>query len=314
VLKSPVRALRAAREVGRTALRLARCALDGESGPLSIPLGAPSTFETPVGRARSVSFAKLNLRQMRALKEQFGVTLNDVVLAICSGALRTHLAAHGEEVSSPLVAVVPISVRGRSSGGDIGNRLSAMFVPLANDLTEPLDRLRAIATTSESAKAHEKAVGYGPMASAVAEAVPPALARPVIRLGLQFGGLRRLRAGNLMISNVPGPNFSLYFAGMRMFAAYPLGPVVDGVALNITVQTYDGAVFVGINACANAVPDLAALARSIVAEADHLTEAADRESAAASRRASLSVHPSRGSRQRPTDRRSPVAVLLGEAS
>jgi diacylglycerol O-acyltransferase len=314
MFRSPVRAWQAAREVGRTALRLARCALDGESGPLSIPLGAPSTFETPVGGSRSVAFAKLNLRQMRALKEQFGVTLNDVVLAICSGALRTHLAEHGEEAESPLVAVVPISVRGQSSNEDMGNRLSAMFVPLANDLEEPLDRLRAIATTSASAKAQEKAVGYGPMASAVAEAVPPALARPVIQLGIQFGALRRLRAGNLMISNVPGPNFSLYFAGMRMIAAYPLGPVVDGVALNITVQTYGDAVFVGINACATAVPNLPALAAAIVAEVGHLTEAADEESAAASRRASAAVHPSLGSFRDPPGRRSPVAVLLGEAS
>jgi diacylglycerol O-acyltransferase / wax synthase len=159
------------------------------------------------------------------------------------------------------------------------------------------------------------------MASAVAEAFPPALAKPVIRLGIQFGALRRLRAGNLMISNVPGPNFSLYFAGMRMLAAYPLGPVVDGVALNITVQSYGDAVFVGINACASAVPDLPALARAIAAELGHLTEAADRESAAASRAASAAVHPSIGSRRGappsgapPSGRRSPVAVLLGEAS
>jgi diacylglycerol O-acyltransferase / wax synthase len=313
---NPVRAIQAVREVGRTALRLARCALDDESGPLSIPLGAPSTFETPVGGSRAVSFAKLSLRQVRALKEQFGVSLNDVILAICSGALRTHLVEHEEEADRPLVAVVPISVRGESSDGDLGNRLSAMFVPLTNDLKEPLQRLRVIASTSASAKAQEKAVGYGPMASAVAEAVPPALARPVIRLGIQFGALRRLRAGNLMISNVPGPKCPLYFAGMRMMAAYPLGPVVDGVALNITVQTYGDSVFAGINACATAVPDLPALARAIVAELGHLTEAADQESAAASRRASAALHPSIGSRRGspPPGRRSPVAVLLGEAS
>ena len=318
MFKSPVRALRAVREVGRTALRLARCALDGETGPLSIPLGAPSTFETPVGATRSVSFARLSLRDVRSLKEQFGVTINDVVLAICSGALRSHLAAHekepNKEAGSPLVAVVPISVRGQSADGDLGNRLSAMFVPLANDLEQPLERLRAIAATSTSAKAQERAVGYGPMASAVSEAVPPVLARPMIQLGIQVGALRRLRAGNLMISNVPGPNVSLYFAGMRMVAAYPLGPVVDGVALNITVQSYGDAVFVGINACATAVPDLSGLARSIVAELDHLTEAADREHAAAVRAACVAVHPSVGSRHRPPGRRSPVAVLLGEAS
>ena len=149
-----------------------------------------------------------------------------------------------------------------------------MFVPLSNDRDRPLDRLRAIVSTSASAKAQERAVGYGPMAAAVSEAFPPALARPVIRLGIQWGALRRLRAGNLMISNVPGPDFPLYFAGMRMVAAYPLGPVIDGVALNITVQSYRDSLFVGINAGATAVPDLPALARSMVHELDHLTIAA----------------------------------------
>jgi WS/DGAT/MGAT family acyltransferase len=319
VVIGPMRALRAAREVGRTALRLARCALDERTGPLSIPLGAPGTFETPVGAARSVAFAKLSLRDVRSLKEQFGVTINDVVLAICSGALRAHLAEHEEEAGDSLVAVVPISVRTGSADGslsheDLGNRLSAMFLPLANDLEQPLERLRAIADTSRSAKAQERAVGYGPLACAVAEALPPVLARPMVQLGIQVGALRRLRTGNLMISNVPGPNFSLYFAGMRMMAAYPLGPVVDGVALNITVQTYDNAIFVGLNACANAVPDLPGLARSMVAELDHLTEAADQEYAAAVRAACAAAHPSITSHYRPPGRRSPVAVLLGEAS
>ena len=78
-----------------------------------------------------------------------------------------------------------------------------------------------------------------------------------------------------MISNVPGPDFALYFAGMKMVAAYPLGPVVDGVALNITVQSYNDTLFVGLNACAGAVPDLPALARSIDDELGHMTGAAE---------------------------------------
>jgi diacylglycerol O-acyltransferase len=281
LVTSPFRALGALREIGKTAVRMAQRALDEESPPLSIPLGAPATFETPVGAARSVSFAELGLAQVRDLKERFGVSINDVILAVCSGALRAHLAAHDQlagseqEAGSPLVAVVPISVRGDSPEDDLGNRLSAMFVPLANDLTEPLDRLRSIAAACATAKAQERAVGYGPMASALSEAVPPALARPVIQLGISMGALRRARAGNLMISNVPGPDFALYFAGMKMLAAYPLGPVVDGVALNITVQSYNDTMFVGLNACASAVPDLPALARSITKELGHMTAAAE---------------------------------------
>ena len=117
VVNSPLRALRAAREVGRTAVRMARCAVDDRVGPLSIPLGAPATFETPVGARRAVSFAELDMAAVRALKDRYGSTINDVVLAVCSGALRAHLAAHDQEVDSPLVAVVPVSVRGDEHRG-----------------------------------------------------------------------------------------------------------------------------------------------------------------------------------------------------
>ncbi len=138
-----------------------------------------------------------------------------------------------------------------------------MFVPLANDRQTPLERLRTVTAASASCKGQERAVGYGPMATLLAEAVPPALAKPMIQLGVRSGILRRLRAGNLMVSNVPGPDFPLYFAGMELRAVHPLGPVVDGVALNITVQSYLDSLFVGINACATAVPDLPGLARAM---------------------------------------------------
>jgi diacylglycerol O-acyltransferase len=265
-IRSPIRGLRAAREVGRTAVRLARCAVDDRLGPVSIPLGAPDTFESPVGADRAVSFAELSMTEVRALKTRFGSTINDVVLGVCSGALRTHLAAHGQDVESPLVAVVPVSVRDDTDGAAVGNQLSAMFVPLANDKKTPLERLRTVTAASASCKGQERAVGYGPMATQMTEALPPAVAKPMIQLGVRSGVLRKLRAGNLMVSNVPGPDFPLYFAGMELQAVYPLGPVIDGVALNVTVQSYRESLFVGINACATAVPDLPGLTRAMVDE------------------------------------------------
>jgi diacylglycerol O-acyltransferase len=265
-IRSPIRGLRAAREVGRTAVRLARCAVDDRLGPVSIPLGAPDTFESPVGADRAVSFAELSMTEARALKTRFGSTINDVVLGVCSGALRTHLAAHGQDVESPLVAVVPVSVRDDTDGAAVGNQLSAMFVPLANDKKTPLERLRTVTAASASCKGQERAVGYGPMATQMTEALPPAVAKPMIQLGVRSGVLRKLRAGNLMVSNVPGPDFPLYFAGMELQAVYPLGPVIDGVALNVTVQSYRESLFVGINACASAVPDLPGLTRAMVDE------------------------------------------------
>ena len=258
---------------------------------MTIPLGAPSTFEIPVGAARSVSFAKLSLRDVRSLKDQFGVTINDVVLAICSGALRSHLAEHEEEVDESLVAVVPISVRSELATkeswrtGSWPTRTWATGSRPCSSRWPTISRSRWTVCGPLPPPARQRRHRSGPSATGLW--LPPcprpcrrSLARPMIQLGIQVGALRRLRTGNLMISNVPGPNFSLYFAGMRMMAAYPLGPVVDGVALNITVQTYDNSMFIGINASANAVPDVDDLARSMVAELDRLTEAADREYAA----------------------------------
>ncbi len=265
-LRSPIRGLRALREVGRTARRLARAVMDDRLGPVSIPLGAPDTFESPVRARRAIGFAELDMADARALKHRFGSTINDVVLAVCSGALRTHLAAHGEDVESPLIAVVPVSVRGEGDGAAQGNHLSAMFVPLSNDRKTPLERLRTVTAASAASKGQERAVGYGPMATLLAEAVPPAVSRPMIQFGVRSGVLRKLRPGNLMVSNVPGPDFPLYFAGMELCAVYPLGPVVDGVALNVTVQSYRDSLFVGINACATAVPDLPGLTRAMVEE------------------------------------------------
>jgi diacylglycerol O-acyltransferase / wax synthase len=295
VLESPMRAVRAVREVGRTAVRLARCALDPARRPVSIPLGAPPIFETPVGAGRAVAFAELNMTIVRALKERFSATVNEVVLAVCAGALRTHLAAHHQEVDSPLVAVVPVSVRahdeGASGGAAEGNQLSAMFVPLANDRQTPLERLRTVMAASAACKGQEHAVGFGPMATLLADAVPPALSKPVVQLGVRSGVLRRLRAGNLMVSNVPGPDFALYFAGMELRAVYPLGPVVDGIALNITVQSYRNTLFVGINACASAVPDLDGLARAL---AEELTLLGKMTAAAGARPRPLAMVPGPG--------------------
>jgi diacylglycerol O-acyltransferase / wax synthase len=286
-VQSPVRVLRAALELGNTAVRLARCVVaDHRIGPLSIPLGAPDTFETPVRAQRAVAFAELDMALVRVLRERFDSTINDVVLAVCSGALRAHLAAHHQDVESPLVAVVPVSVR-VDEGAAVGNQLSAMFVPLANDRKTPLERLRTVSAASASCKGQERAVGYGPMATLVADAIPPALARPAIQLGVRSGVLRKLRAGNLMVSNVPGPTFPLYFAGMQLRGVYPLGPVVDGVALNVTVQSYRDSLFVGINACAVAVPDPPGLARAMVEELSLLSRmaigAGERRSGSAAR-------------------------------
>ena len=267
----PVRTWRAAREIGRTAVRMARCAVNDDNGPVSIPLGAPKLFDQALSPRRDVCFTRLDIREVKVLRERFNATVNDVVLAVCSGALRTHLTRYDHDVDNPLVAVVPVSVREDGTEDEGGNSLSAMFVPLSNDKQTPLERLRTVKASSWSCKRQERAVGYGPMASMLTDAMPPALVRPMVQFGVRAGVVRKLRAGNLMISNVPGPDFPLYFAGMRMEAVYPMGPVMDGVALNITVQSYEDTLYVGINSGAAALPDLPGLARAMVDELGFLS-------------------------------------------
>jgi diacylglycerol O-acyltransferase len=304
VWESPFRTVRAAHEVGRTTFRLLSRAIDPNSAPLSLPLGAPSTFEEPVGADRAVAFARLDLGKIGTLKAGFGVTCNDVVMAVCSGALRAHLSEHGGATESPLVAVVPVSVRRRQSEAG-GNRLSAMFVPLANHVEFPLDRLRTVVSNIAATKSQERAVGYGPVVSALSDAMPPAVVRPVMRLGAGLGIVRRLRPGNLTISNVPGPTFPLYFAGMQLEKVHPLGPVVDGIGLNVTVQTYVDSLFVGINSCAATVPDVAGLAHAMVRELDQLISAAAALERVNTMRKKAAAHPT-ARRTRAT--RSPAAL------
>jgi WS/DGAT/MGAT family acyltransferase len=314
IVQSPLRALRAAGEMSRTAVRLARLAFDKATGPVSIPLGAPPIFESPVSARRQVAFAELDLGKVRALKERYGSTINDVVLAVCSGALRAHLLSHGDEADAPLVAVVPVSVRPREEADGSGNLLSAMFVPLANDQQTPLERLRTVTAASASCKGQERAVGYGPTAMLMAEAIPPVLAKPLIQLGVRSGIMRKLRPGNLMVSNVPGPSFPLYFAGMELCELYPIGPVVEGVAVNVTVQSYRNSLFVGINASATTLEDLPELARAMVDELTLLGRMAAqsrRQSAAAGGRhhrpsgSTAAAMPGREPRREPSPSRSP---------
>jgi diacylglycerol O-acyltransferase len=277
----PIRTMRAAREVGRTTFRMLRLARDKGAAALSVPVGAPATFEAPMETRRSVTFTQVDLALVKGVKKQFGITANDVVLAVCSGALRTHMTNHSKCTGESLVAAVPVSVRTRAEKDAGGNRLSAMFVQLGSDKEQPLDRLRDVSAATAAAKVQERAVGYSALATAISDALPPAVAGLFVHLGLQLGAVRRLRPANLVLSNVPGPNFDLYFAGMRMDAVFPIGPIVDGVALNITVQSYCDTLFVGLNASPSAVPDLAGLAQAIVDELSALCRAAGVEVKAA---------------------------------
>jgi len=239
------------------------------------PLTAPRTrFNGAITARRSVAFARVPLAQVKAIRKATGVTVNDVVLALCAGTLRRYLLRHGELPTQPLMAVCPISVRDVTpSTKPSSNRVSAMFTSLATDIADPVERLRAIQNVTRGAKEEHNAIGAD-MLQNWAEFAAPTMFSLAARLYARMKLADRHRpVHNLVISNVPGPPFPLYLAGAELVAAYPMGPVFEGAGLNITVLSYMGSLDFGFNAAANAVPDLWDLASCVEPAFDELARA-----------------------------------------
>jgi diacylglycerol O-acyltransferase len=238
------------------------------------PLTAPRTrFNGAINARRSVAFARVPLGDVKAIRKATGVTVNDVVLALCAGTLRTYLLRHGELPAQPLVAVCPISVRDRVPASTSSNKVSAMFTSLATQVADPVERLRAIQNVTRGAKEEHNAIGAD-MLQNWAEFAAPTMFSLAARLYARMKLADRHRpVHNLVISNVPGPPFPLYLGGAELVAAYPLGPVFEGAGLNITVLSYMGSLDFGFNAAANAVPDLWDLAGCVQPAFDELSRA-----------------------------------------
>jgi WS/DGAT/MGAT family acyltransferase len=210
--------------------------------------------------------------------------VNDVVLALCSGALRRYLASHEALPDTSLIAVVPISVRTPGGGEPEGsNQVSAMFATLATDVDDPVDRLRAIADSTRGAKEEHNAIGAAMLQDWAEFAAPAVFARASRLYSSMKLADRHRPIHNVIISNVPGPPFPLYFAGARLVMLCPLGPVMEGAGLNITVLSYMDSIDVGLIACRELIPDLDALAGAFAEAMDELEQAAKAHPAGAER-------------------------------
>ncbi len=243
----------------------------------------PSLFETPrtsingaISPHRRVALADLSLPDVRRVAAAFGGTANDVILAVTAGGLRALFAGRAEEPETSLVAMVPVSVRTEAERGALGNRVSAMLVSLATGVTDPAARLRHIRDGMRAAKEQNRAVDPSVFAS-WAEAAFPAVATRLSRL---VGNLRifdHVRPPfNLVVSNVPGPEPAVFLAGARMESLHPLGPIMEGVGLNVTVFSYRDTVHVGVLACRDLVPDVDVLGDALVTSLAELVAEADR--------------------------------------
>ncbi len=267
--RQPLRATRLSLELLRTTPNLLRRSgrprlplIDRDPGAmLSRPgLRAPKTpFNAPITAHRRFAFCDLPLSDIKQVKNAAGMTVNDVVMALSTGALRRWLEDHDALPPSPLVAAVPISIRTPEQAGTGGNRISGMMAALPTQLASPLDRLSAVHESMLEAKEQHGALPAD-LLSDVTQFAIPALAGQAARLNERLRLLERANPFNLFVSNVPGPNVPLYFGGAELLAYYPLSAIADGQGLNITVISYRDSMFFGLIACRELVPDLDVMA------------------------------------------------------
>jgi diacylglycerol O-acyltransferase len=229
----------------------------GDGGVLERPTTrAPRTvFNGPISGHRRVSLVSLPLSEVKRVKNHFGVTVNDVVVTLCAGAVRRWLLEYDELPENDLVAMVPLSVRTPEQFGTFGNKVSAMMAPIPTSEPNPARRLSAAHAVLASMKTRHKGVPATVLQDSTAFIPPQVMAR-ASRVTLTL--LARLPVEpllNVIISNVPGSPLPLYCAGAKLEAIYPISAIADSAGLNITVLSYQASLDFGIVADREQMPD-----------------------------------------------------------
>jgi diacylglycerol O-acyltransferase / wax synthase len=243
---------RAASQLKDGLVSIGATALAGINAP-----APPSPFNVDIGPHRRYTFLDGDLAQFKAIKDALGGTLNDVVLASVTLALGRHLRAQGYDTEGlVLKAMVPVSVRADSQRGALGNQVAAMWAPLPVGLEDPVECLQRISSEMKSLKESGQAVGAQALVN-LAGFAPPTILSQAARLQA------RQRFFNLVVTNVPGPQFPLYVLGRRLQVLYPVVPLARRQALGIAVMSYDGHLGFGLLADYDALPELEAIARDL---------------------------------------------------
>ena len=222
-----------------------------------------------VTRERTFATASIPLAEVKAIARRNDATVNDIVLALASGALRRYLARHGGVPERPLVAAMPISLRA-AGDKDYTTRATMVLAGLATDLADPIARIAAIHASAGAGKS------FTSRARSVIPTDFPSIGAPWLLAVVAnlYGRAQRLEAfpplANVVISNVWGPSRPLYLAGARMLTYWPVSIVTHGLGLNITVQSYCGSLDFGLIAARRAVPDIRSLARALHAAHEEL--------------------------------------------
>ncbi|OBH16084.1 wax ester/triacylglycerol synthase family O-acyltransferase [Mycobacterium sp. E3247] len=249
-LRSAVRAAGSLAALGPSTVSLARAALLEQQ--LTLPFGAPSTMlNVKIGGARRCAAQSWSLDRIKAVKKAAGVTVNDVVLAMCSGALRYYLLEQNALPDAPLIAMVPVSLRTEDEADAGGNLVGAILCNLATDTDDPAQRLQAI---SDSMRRNKTVFSQLPRFQALALSAANTSA---LALAAVPGWVASTSPPfNIIISNVPGPTQPIYYGGARLDGNYPLSIALDGQALNITLANNAGNLDFGLVGCRRSVPHL----------------------------------------------------------
>jgi diacylglycerol O-acyltransferase len=216
-----------------------------------------SPLNVEIGEQRRFGMAATSLDDYKRVRKAHGGTINDVVLATVAGALRTWLLTRGESVTAATTvrAMVPVSVRTGDQASSLGNRVSAIFVDLPVGEASPLVRLHRISYAMKAHKESGQSIGADALIS-LSGFAPPTIHAAAARLGARMA--RRLF--NVVVTNVPGPQFALYAAGAQMLECYPVVPLAKEQAVTVGLTSYNGGVYFGLNADRDAMPDVDVLA------------------------------------------------------
>lgn len=251
-LRSPFRFARFTRQ---SVQQLIAAGSMAASSAVTLPINAPrTTLNADPTPHRSFANATVDLDRLKTVKAAYGVKMNDVVLALCASAMRDYLLEIDDLPAAALTAQVPVSLR--VEGDDsVGNKVGSLTTTLATDIDDPVKRLMAIHASTAAAKEMRQAMAVHQIMG-ITETTPPGLIALAARMYTR-NNLARFTppTNNVVISNVPGPDFPLYIAGGMVEAIYPMGPLLMGMSLNITVFSYRGHVDFGLLVCPESVAD-----------------------------------------------------------
>jgi diacylglycerol O-acyltransferase len=227
-----------------------------------------SILNVPIGPHRRFVWVNGDLAAIKSVKNALGGTVNDVVLAVVAGALGRFMRLRGEDTEGLVLrAMVPVSVRADVERGALGNKVAAMWAPLPVGVVDPVDRLRQISAAMAEIKESGQAVG-AQVLTALSGFAPATIISQAMRLQ------SRQRMFNLVVTNVPGPQFPLYVLGRELQAIYPMVPLAQNTALGIAIMSYNGQLNFGLSADYDALPDVGVLAQELEGSIEEMRAAA----------------------------------------